>query len=588
VERTTATPRNQVAQRRAPSARRPIGGAEAVLALQASAGNQAVARALAARSGATLARCSGGTCTCGGACGKQEELLEESDFKPRRAVLTPLRRGAPVLARCAGRCTCGGSCRGTEELLEGEHARALITRSPSRLPHRPRGRSPPQALIQRDLVDDVIGGADELIKEGKNIVDEGQKTVADVCQRLNNLGTGAPTPCAKNPKCPPAYCAPLPSMLEAIAIRNLIRVPMLAAIGAKVNARVVPFWDTYLGSGFSVGGDSTVRDLSARFGSEFTSSQTTLDTTDFILRELKASLQANPPAVAVGATETIDIPSRIPSAVAAINDPGSNDKMDFDIPTETPGNLVGGIGLNEASCRVGAKPSPQDDARLIRGTAQVTRNADGSLTAVPDITYEVHDTIDLCPGDCGALLERCATFILSRLEATGVSGDMPLKATFPAPSRPAIHIPSAAPKPTPPKPTPPKPKPTPPKPKPTPKPKPKPKPTPKPPTPNVKKQLTSPRFLGPDGQPLEKLEACFENRSRLAEGSRGAPVAAVQQALIDLGYDLGPMGADGIFGRYTAAAVKAFKHDEQLGYEQYSDVGPRTMARLDELFPPIF
>jgi peptidoglycan hydrolase-like protein with peptidoglycan-binding domain len=87
---------------------------------------------------------------------------------------------------------------------------------------------------------------------------------------------------------------------------------------------------------------------------------------------------------------------------------------------------------------------------------------------------------------------------------------------------------------------------------------------------------------------LPKLQACFEDRARLAEGSKGAPVAAVQQALIDLGYYLGPMGADGIFGRYTAAAVKAFKHDQQLGFEQYSDVGPRTMGRLDELFPPVF
>jgi pyruvate/2-oxoglutarate dehydrogenase complex dihydrolipoamide acyltransferase (E2) component len=549
--------------------------AEAVLALQASAGNQAVARALAARSGPTLARCSGGTCTCGGTCGKQDELLEEGELKPRRAALTPLPRGATALARCAGRCSCGGSCGGTEELLEAEQRHALLTRSPSRpQPRRPRGRSPPRAALQRDVVDDMIGGADELIKEGKKLIDEGQTTVADVCQRLNNLGTGAPTACAKNPKCPPAYCAPLPNKLEAIAIRNLIRVPMLAAIGAKVNARVVPFWDTYLGSGFSTGGDSTVRDLSARFGSEFTSSQTTADTTDFILRELEASLKATPPAVATGATDTIDIPSRIPGAVAAINDPSNSDRMDFDIPTETPGNLVGGIGLNEASCRVGAKPSPQDDARLIRGTVQVTRNADGSLTAVPDITYEVRDTIDLCPGDCGALLERCATFILSRLEATGVSGDMPLKATFPAPARPAIRIPASAPKPTPPKPTP--------------KPTPKPSPKPKPPAPNVKKQLTSPRFLGPDGLPLPKLQACFEDRARLAEGSKGAPVAAVQQALIDLGYDLGPMGADGIFGRYTAAAVKAFKHDQQLGFEQYSDVGPRTMGRLDELFPPVF
>jgi hypothetical protein len=76
VERTTATPRDRAAQRRAPDARRPTSGVEAVLALQASAGNQAVARALTV--GRTLARCAG-PCTCGGSCGKSDELLDDDE-----------------------------------------------------------------------------------------------------------------------------------------------------------------------------------------------------------------------------------------------------------------------------------------------------------------------------------------------------------------------------------------------------------------------------------------------------------------------------------------------------------------------------
>lgn len=552
-----------------------MSGAEAVLALQASAGNQAVARALAARGGPTLTRCTG-RCTCGGSCGKEQELVEEDDRKPRPAVLSRA-RGALTLARCAGRCSCGGSCGGKDAVPEDEKRRALLSRSPARsILARPRGRSPPARLLR--VVDDVIAEGDQLVSEGKELIDQGQKTVADVCQRLNNFGSGIPTACAKNVDCPAAYCAPLPNRLEAIAIRNLIKQPILAGIRLKVNARVVPFWDTYLGSGFSTGGDPNVRDLSAQFGTEFTSSKTTARTTKFIFDQLEASLKSSPPAVAPGTTTTIDIPSRIPAAVAEINSPTGLSQMNFNHPEETPGNLVGGIGLDEASCRVGAQPSPQDDARLFRGTAQVTRNADGSLTAVPDITFEVHDTIDFCPGDCGNELERCATFILSRLEASGVSGDIALKAIFPAPGRPPIQIPASTPKPPPTPPPKPKPKP---KPKPGPKPSPKPKPAPKP---NLKKQLVSPRFHGPDGQPLPKLQACLEDTARLAEGSKGAPVVAVQQALIDLGYYLGPMEADGSFGQYTAAAVKTFKRDEQLGFEQYSDVGPRTMARLDELF----
>jgi peptidoglycan hydrolase-like protein with peptidoglycan-binding domain len=50
-------------------------------------------------------------------------------------------------------------------------------------------------------------------------------------------------------------------------------------------------------------------------------------------------------------------------------------------------------------------------------------------------------------------------------------------------------------------------------------------------------------------------------------GAAGEPVRRVQQALIDLGYDLGPWGADGAFGDATAAAVRAFKRDEELGFE---------------------
>ncbi len=92
--------------------------------------------------------------------------------------------------------------------------------------------------------------------------------------------------------------------------------------------------------------------------------------------------------------------------------------------------------------------------------------------------------------------------------------------------------------------------------------------------------LTSPRFAGD-----LKLEACYDDEARLTKGDQGDSVARVQQALIDLGYDLGPAGADGIYGDLTWNAVKQFKADQSLGWEWMGDVGPGTMGRLDELFP---
>ncbi|HRI60468.1 MAG TPA: DUF4157 domain-containing protein [Saprospiraceae bacterium] len=97
--------------------------------------------------------------------------------------------------------------------------------------------------------------------------------------------------------------------------------------------------------------------------------------------------------------------------------------------------------------------------------------------------------------------------------------------------------------------------------------------------------LTSPRFAGDP-----TLEACFDDQARLAKNARGESVRKIQQALIDLGFDLGPTGVDGEYGDFTSNAVKKFKRDQKLGFEQFGDVGPGTIARLDEMFsqaPPI-
>ena len=91
--------------------------------------------------------------------------------------------------------------------------------------------------------------------------------------------------------------------------------------------------------------------------------------------------------------------------------------------------------------------------------------------------------------------------------------------------------------------------------------------------------LSSPRFVGDP-----TLEACLQDRARLGEGATGLSVGRVQQALIDLGHDLGE-GADQRYGPKTAAAVRSFKTEQALGFTQFGDVGPGTMGRLDELFP---
>lgn len=54
----------------------------------------------------------------------------------------------------------------------------------------------------------------------------------------------------------------------------------------------------------------------------------------------------------------------------------------------------------------------------------------------------------------------------------------------------------------------------------------------------------------------------------------------LQTMLLALGYDLGKAGADGVFGRLTTAAVKAFQADHGVSVQWPGTVRPKTEAAL--------
>ena len=75
------------------------------------------------------------------------------------------------------------------------------------------------------------------------------------------------------------------------------------------------------------------------------------------------------------------------------------------------------------------------------------------------------------------------------------------------------------------------------------------------------------------------LEAVYDNQRVLRNGHRGAAVRLVQQALVNLGYELPRFGVDGIFGAETEAAVRAFQVDTGAGVDGV--VGTQTIGFLD-------
>src|SRR5690242_106806 len=90
--------------------------------------------------------------------------------------------------------------------------------------------------------------------------------------------------------------------------------------------------------------------------------------------------------------------------------------------------------------------------------------------------------------------------------------------------------------------------------------------------------LRNPRF---SGDPI--LEACFEGQHRMQQGEVGLAVMRVQAVLMNIGYSVGPGGADGIFGPETGNAVSAYKFDKRVSPND-PVVGPGTMHELDKEF----
>jgi hypothetical protein len=194
-------------------------------------------------------------------------------------------------------------------------------------------------------------------------------------------------------------------------------------------------------------GGSSPQNLTASFGADFTASKTTEATTNFIVSQLKIEIAANHKKILTSSGPVaVDLTPRMPKTLAAIDNQKHPHAMDFNQIGEIAGNIAGGIGKDQLSSKIGATPSPFNDDRTATITAELTRTKTG-IRVKPSILFKIHDTIDLCPGNCGAITEQDATIPLSRFEATGLSGDVPFEIEFPAPAAAlsAFDIPIAGP-----------------------------------------------------------------------------------------------------------------------------------------------
>ncbi len=238
--------------------------------------------------------------------------------------------------------------------------------------------------------------------------------------------------CAVNPGCPDDYCLPFPTRQAALDDRAANAESVLSTI-SSANAHSEPMFRRYI---FNPG---PAGDISADFAPDFTSSLNTRDTTVDVAHLVETELNSHPPTFPPGESRvTVDIE----------NDPGrealkrqinqlATTGLVYTSPLEAPGLLAGGVGLDQGSCNVGANTSgAQNDSRSASVTADAFKNPDGTLLVTPEIHFTVVDTIDFCPGNCGGFFARHIgkTVLMSRWEASSISGDVPFTVHFPAPS----------------------------------------------------------------------------------------------------------------------------------------------------------
>lgn len=290
------------------------------------------------------------------------------------------------------------------------------------------GAAQPQMLRRNGDPGILDGLFDDAKKAIGGLAKSGEEMVREQLRALGTLpGTGA---VFSHPRCPKNFCNPFADV-NAAKVNLAATAPiLLAGVGKVVSPRVVPLWGAYLFGG------SGKRNLTSSFGGDFTASETTQRTAAFIHGQVVTEVTRNHKKImpaAVPGPVTVDLTANMAKTLAAIDHQGGAHAMDFNVIGEIPGNLAGGVGKDQTKVSVGAQPSTQDDSRSARISATLTRTP-GGLRVSPQVNFKVIDTIDLCPGNCGAIKEKDATIPMSRFEATKLSGDVPFEVEFPAPS----------------------------------------------------------------------------------------------------------------------------------------------------------
>src|SRR6266568_751649 len=399
-------------------------------------------------------------------------------------------RTVNALAYTVGSDVVFGSNRYTPETTEG---RRLLAHE---LTHVVQQSSPSQTFGTRIGLQRQSGPGEEDEPPTEAAAPGLSDILSDVASRAASPVSAVGTSLASLfPSLPPP-CHPATSLLMATTLHAFVSGSFIPFARGMFGPQTASLWAEYLNPSLGLPRPARSFAGSGEIVSGFTAHHKSAEAEQEIIDASVIAL-GGPAASSMPApvsTTTVPVTSLVGAATLTIRINTGTDPMglDYDSPATTiPGNIAGGIGSGGPPGNTVSDP----DTRGVDGAMQLDLDASGTnLTVTPLLTFQVHDTVDFCPGALGGRLARVETVPMSILEATEgrfgpiFAADVPYDISYPGPGvSKTVAAPPPPPGPVPPVPTPPTPRPTPtpPTPRPTPSPTPVPPPqgvTPSPPS----------------------------------------------------------------------------------------------------------
>jgi len=297
--------------------------------------------------------------------------------------------------------------------------------------------------------------------DGNNPDSETGSTVTDILRDVAGI-IGAPaSSIASILPTLPASCHPATSRVMAIALHTYVTSSYLPFALGMFGPQTAGLWGDYLNSSLGLPRPARAFSGPGEIVNGFTSHHKSAEAEQEIVDASVVALGGSSASLlpAAGSSTVVPVTSLVPAATLHSRINSGTDPMGlvYDSPgTTIPGNIAGGIGSGGPPGNTTSDP----DTRGVSGNMQLNVDPSGTnLTVTPSLNFQVHDTVDFCPGALGGRIARFETVPMSILEATeGTFGpvyaaDVPFDVLYPGPG---VTKTVAAPPPssTPPKPAP--------------------------------------------------------------------------------------------------------------------------------------